>query len=125
MTARIAARAGRSNVICVAAKKPRMMIGSCSAATMAPTPSFHWKRAQTYSMMKKKVNSTASAPFSASSAPTCPPTTSVRRSSTPGFSDWIAASTLRPSTLLSVPSSGSMRTSTSRGVPKLCTTASP
>ncbi len=25
-------------------EEPRMMIGSCSAATMAPTPSFHWKR---------------------------------------------------------------------------------
>ena len=125
MTARIAASAGRSKAMPVTAKNPRMMIGSCRAAKIAPTPSFHWKRNATYARISRKVKSTASAPFSASSWPTCGPTTSVRRSSTPGSALWIAVSTLWPSRLTSWFSCGRSRTRTSLAVPKLCTAAPP
>ena len=101
------------------------MIGSCSAATIAPTPSFHWKRnADVGHDHQEREQRRERALLRQLLADLRAHDLGAAQLAPPGRSPAAPRARPAPTALTSSPSCGSRRTSTSCDVPKLCTSAS-
>ncbi len=88
---------------------------------IAARPKRHSKRSQRYRTMPTAVTSSARAPYSASSRPTCGPTNSTRRSSAEASCSFSTPISFCERSAVDWFFSRCMRISTSREEPKFCT----
>ncbi|MDT4869495.1 hypothetical protein FQZ97_1045270 [compost metagenome] len=98
-----------------------MITTSCRLAITPATANFHSKRKPRYTMMPMTTTSSAIRPLCSSSWPTCGPTNSTRRSSTPESAAFSAAMTVSLWVAEVWPSCRGRRIMTSCEVPKFCT----